>query len=83
MGRQGSCGMVERQSGSEAALLSVLLSSEGGCIWSVEELVRELSASRVDVLDALDSLAAAGLVHRRGRFAFASRAAWRFDRLDM
>ncbi len=83
MDRQGSCVMSERSACSEAAIMSLLLDMESGCIWSVDELVRELSAARLEVLDALASLEGAGLVHRSGEFVFASRAASRFDRLDM
>jgi DNA-binding GntR family transcriptional regulator len=83
MDQQGSCVMAERSSRSEAAILSLLLDMNSGCIWSAEELVRELSAPRLDVLDALASLEGAGLVHRSGKFVFASRAASRFDQLDM
>jgi hypothetical protein len=83
MDRQGSCAVVDRPSCSEAAVLSVLLNSDGGCVWAVEELVRELSTASVDVLDALSSLQGAGLIHRVDDFVFATRAARRFDRLDM
>jgi hypothetical protein len=83
MDQQGSCVMSKRSSHCEAAILSLLLDNESGCIWSVEELVRELSASQLEVLDGLASLEGAGLVHRSGEFVFASRAASRFDRLDM
>jgi hypothetical protein len=83
MDRQGSCVMSEQGTHSEAAILSLLLDLESGCIWSVEELVRELSAPRLEVLDGLASLEGAGLIHRSGEFVFATRAASRFDRLDM
>jgi hypothetical protein len=83
MDRQGSCVVSEGSACSQAAILSLLLDMESGCIWAVEELVRELSASRLDVLDALAGLEGAGLVHRSGDFVFASRAASRFDRLDL
>jgi hypothetical protein len=75
--------MSERGTASEAAILSLLLDVESGCIWSVDELVRELSASRMEVLDGVASLRGAGLIHRSGEFVFATRAASRFDRLDM
>lgn len=84
MDRQGSCVMSEPQAGcSQAAILSLLLDIESGCIWAVDELVRELSASRLEVLDGIASLEGAGLIHRSGDFVFASRAASRFDRLDL
>ncbi len=83
MDRQGSCGVSELQRCSEAAILSVLLGVEDCYIWSVEELVRELSSPEMHVLDALASLEGAGLVHRAGPFVFATRAARRFDGLDM
>lgn len=84
MDRQGSCVTSERENDcSEAAILSLLLDMESGCIWSVDELVRELSAARIEVLDGLAGLEGAGLVHRAGDFVFASRAASRFDRLDL
>jgi hypothetical protein len=83
MDRQGSCACPARHDRTEAAILSMLLNSEGGGVWSVEELVRELSSSRLQVLDGLASLEGAGLIHRCAEFTFATRAAWRFDGLDM
>lgn len=83
MDQQGSCVMPERSAASESAILSLLLDTDSGCIWAVEELVRELSASRLEVLDGIADLEGSGLVHRSGEFVFASRAATRFDRLDM
>lgn len=83
MDRQGSCGVTDPQRCSEAAILSLLLSSGGCCIWSVEELMRELSSPKIQVLDALSSLEGAGLTHKAGPFIFPTRAAWCFDRLDM
>lgn len=83
MDGHGGCACIDRRGPSEAAMLSVLLNSDGGCIWSVEELARELGSPRLQVLDDLASLEGAGLVHRCEEFAFATRAAWRFDGLDM
>jgi len=68
---------------AEAAILGLLLNFDAGSIWAVEEIVRQLSASQVDTIDALASLEAAGLVHRLGDFVFATRAASSFDRLDL
>lgn len=68
---------------AEAAILGLLLDFDAGSIWAVEELVRQLSAPRLQVLDGLASLEAAGLVHRLGEFAFATRAASSFDRLEL
>jgi hypothetical protein len=79
----GSCVAVEQDRQVEGAILGLLLSFDAGSIWSVEEVVRELSASRIQVMDGLASLRAAGLLHRCGDFVFASRAAARFDRIEL
>jgi Fe2+ or Zn2+ uptake regulation protein len=57
--------------------------------YSAEELVREMTerpdefAERDAVLNALRDLARAGLVHRHGPFAFATRAAVRYHELEI
>ena len=43
----------------EGATIALLLSDDHHGLWSREELIRELSASRLEVVDALASLAAA------------------------
>jgi hypothetical protein len=68
---------------AESAILGLLLNFDAGSIWAVDEIVRQLSASQVDTIDALASLEAAGLIHRLGDFVFATRAASNFDRLDL
>jgi hypothetical protein len=62
-----------------------LLLSDGESIWSVEELVAEVGR-RLEVIDSVAALQAAGLVHRCHDFVFATRAAprctltnWTFD----
>jgi hypothetical protein len=76
--------VADRDSRSvEAAILGLLLNFEAGSIWAVEELVRQLSAPRLDVIDAISELEAAGLAHRLGDFVFATRAASSFDRLEL
>jgi hypothetical protein len=75
--------MAEQERQAEGAILGLLLNFDAGSLWSVEEVVRQLSTSRLEVIDGLASLQAAGLIHRCGDFVFATRAASRFDRLEM
>lgn len=81
MDRQASCVMDSAQ--TEGAILALLLDFEAGSIWSEDELVRALGASRVEVMDGLASLYAGGLIHRCEGFVFATRAASNFDRLEI
>jgi hypothetical protein len=83
MDGRGGCVMVEQERQAEGAILGLLLNFDAGSLWSVDELVRQLSASRLEVVDGLASLQAAGLIHRVGDFVFATRAASRFDRLEL
>jgi hypothetical protein len=83
MSGRGSCVMAEQDRQAEGAILGLLLNFEAGSLWSVEELVRQLSTPRLDVMDGLASLQAAGLVHRVDDFVFATRAASSFDRLEL
>jgi hypothetical protein len=83
MDGQGSCAVAEQDRQAESAILGLLLNFESGSLWSVEEVVRQLSAPRLDVMDGLASLRGAGLIHRVGDFVFATRAASSFDRLEM
>jgi hypothetical protein len=78
----GSCAVAE-QGQAEGAILGLLLNFDAGSLWSVEEVVRQLSASRLEVIDGLASLRAAGLIHRVGDFVFVTRAASSFDRLEL
>ena len=79
----GACLTGEDTRSAEAAILGLLLNFEVGGIWAVDEIVRQLSAPQLDVIDGLAELAAAGLVHRLGDFVFATRAASNFDRLEI
>jgi hypothetical protein len=83
MDGRGGCATPEQDRQAEGAILGLLLNFETGSLWSVEELVRQLSASRLDVVDGLASLQAAGLIHRVEDFVFATRAASSFDRLEL
>ncbi|HEX4837603.1 MAG TPA: hypothetical protein VFV03_03640 [Solirubrobacteraceae bacterium] len=75
--------MANQDRQAEGAILGLLLNYEAGSMWSVEEVVRKLSASRLEVIDGLASLQAAGLIHRLGDFVFATRAAASFDQLEL
>jgi hypothetical protein len=69
---------------AEAAIIVLLLSGDHHGVWSREELIRELSASRLEAADALSGLAGAGLIHELGPdFVVVSRAAQRMDQLDL
>ncbi len=83
MSGRGSCVMAEQERQAEGAILALLLDFKAGSLWSVEELIRQLSASRLEVIDGLASLHAAGLVHRIGDYVFATRAASTFDQLEL
>ena len=83
MDGQGSCVAAEPERQAEGAILGLLLNFDAGSLWSVEEVVRQLSASRLEVIDSLTSLQAAGLIHRVGDFVFVTRAASSFDRLEL
>jgi hypothetical protein len=83
MDGQGSCVMARPDKQAEGAILGLLLNFEAGSLWSVEEVVRQLSAPRLEVIDGVASLQAAGLIHRLGDYVFATRAASSFDRLEL
>jgi hypothetical protein len=72
-------GSGDQLEAAEAAVLALLL-SDGRRTWTVGELVLELG-DLVDATDAVEALRGAGLVHRRGDVAFASRTAIEADRL--
>lgn len=83
MSGRGSCVVAEQEMQAEGAILGLLLNFDAGSIWSVDEVVGELSASRLEVIDGLASLQGSGLIHRFGDFVFVTRAASRFDRLEL
>jgi hypothetical protein len=65
---------------TERTILTLLL-SDGQCVWCVEELVADIGR-RLETIDAVAALNAAGLIHRCGEFVFATRAAIRFDGIE-
>jgi hypothetical protein len=72
--------MKDQDRFTEQCILTRLL-SRGQGVWSVEELMLDIDREldMIDLIDALDRLKAAGLVHRCNDFVFATRAAVRFD----
>jgi hypothetical protein len=83
MNASGGCVVAAQGRQVEGAILGLLLNFESGSLWSVEEVVLQLSAPRLEVIDGLASLRAAGLIHRVGDFVFVTRAASSFDRLEL
>jgi hypothetical protein len=73
--------VAESDDRSEQTILTLVLSG-GQRIWSVEELISEIGR-RLEVVDSLAALQAAGLVHRCHDFVFATRAALHFDEMDL
>jgi predicted DCC family thiol-disulfide oxidoreductase YuxK len=73
---------VEEQGRRTEQTILTLVLSGGQRIWSVEEMVSEIGR-RLEVVDSLAALQAAGLVHRCQDFVFATRAALRFDEMDL
>jgi hypothetical protein len=72
---------------TQSAVLGLLVDAHPGQ-YSVEELVRQMTAEEPDafsprdeVHNAIRDLVGAGLAHRHGSFVFATRAAVRADEL--
>jgi hypothetical protein len=66
----------------DQGVLDLLLDPEEQRPWSVDEVARVMG-EKIDTLDSLARLNAAGLVHRCGEFVFASRAALIAERLRL
>lgn len=80
----------DRQDGAEraideeqhdSAVLSLMLCDGSGFPWTVEEIARTIG-DRIDAVDAVRRLEAAGLVHRLGDLVFPTLAARRADELS-
>lgn len=67
----------------ESAVMLLLLSGGYDGPWTDTELERELSASSLQVQDALAALSGSGLVHLQDELVIASRAARRMDQLEL
>jgi len=67
--------------GLQHTLLDLLLTDESPGLWSSEEIAVAIGDPVVAV-DTVDTLQAAGLLHRLGDFVFPTRAAARYRRLE-
>ena len=67
--------------GLHRTLLELLLTDEAPGLWSTEEIATAMG-DPVIAVDAVDTLHAAGLLHRLGDFVFPTRAAARYRRLE-
>lgn len=63
----------------EGGILHTLLSDHRH--WSMEELQREFDGEEIEA--PVRCLVEAGLAHKHGEFVFASRAAVRYEELDV
>jgi hypothetical protein len=68
---------------AEAAVMGLLLSGGHAGIWTRAEIELEVSASPLDVQDALVALQASGLVHLHDELVMPTRAAQRMDDLEL
>jgi hypothetical protein len=64
----------------EKTVLNLLLGDEHDYPWSIDELV-QMIGDRIDTIDAVCRLEAAGLMHRLGEFVFPTLAARSADGL--
>jgi len=77
---EGTSKVAEEEDAADKAILALLLTPEEQRPWAVDEIAREIG-DRIDTLDSLARLRGAGLIHRCGEFAFATRAALTAERL--
>lgn len=70
---------AEAEAQAEATVLELLI--DATTPWSLDEISREVG-DHLTAVDAVGRLHAAGLVHRLGDFAFATRAACRAAQLS-
>jgi hypothetical protein len=79
---QSSPTPTEEDLAADRAILSLLLDPGAERPWLDSELVRE-TGTRIATMDGIARLHSVGLVHRCGKFVFASRAALRADQLGI
>jgi hypothetical protein len=75
-------GAIQEPDEVEQAVFMLLTAHDDQRPWSVREIELEIG-DPVGVADSLAHLHSAGLIHRCGEFAWATRAALRADRLAM
>ena len=72
--------LAEDERRTDQAMLALLLTPEEQRPWSLDEVAKEMG-EKIDTVDSLARLHAAGLIHRCGEFVFAARAALIAERL--
>lgn len=68
---------------TEAAIMALLLSGGHAGIWTRAEIELEISATPLNVQDALATLQTSGLVHLHDELVTPTRAAQRMDDLEL
>jgi hypothetical protein len=76
-----TCALATERNALERTLLDLLLTDEYPGLWSSEEIAVAIGDPVVAV-DAVDTLQAAGLLHRHGDFVVPTRAAARYRHLE-
>jgi hypothetical protein len=71
---------ADEEQRTDQAILALLLTPEEQRPWSQHEVELEMG-DKLDTIDSLVRLRAAGLIHRCDEFVFASRAALTAERL--
>jgi hypothetical protein len=65
----------------QRAVIELLVSDSA--LWTVDEVVREVSSPELDVIDAIAALQGFGLVHRYDDVVFPTRAARQLDEIGL
>lgn len=67
---------------TELCVMTLMLDENSSYPWSTDELIRMMDGNRVSVLDAINNLQAAGLLHRIDQFVWPTLTARRTDELE-
>jgi hypothetical protein len=82
MQSQRTLSPAEEEVRDDFGVLNLLLTSYQPGLWSVDEVARAIG-NPLAVTDAVMRLESDGLIHRQGDFVFPTRAAIRFNEIQM
>ena len=82
MQSQRTLSPAEEEVREDFGVLNLLLGSYQPGLWSVDEVARAIGKP-LAVTDAVMRLESDGLIHRQGDFVFPTRAAIRFNEIQM